>query len=103
VKKKPRELPAPVSPAWREPEQDVVRPAPTIDHQTGAVDACDRPGLEGGVSFWDYWQANRDPNWGMFGDDRSSGGMGHQHERSLKQWRNSPVVCSWSTGSCSSP
>jgi hypothetical protein len=47
----------------------VERPTRAVDYQSEATRACDRPGLEGGVSFWDYWREHRDPNRGMFGDD----------------------------------
>jgi hypothetical protein len=45
VKQRRPRLPA-VSPAWREPVLPVERPAPTVDRQSDAVRACDRPGLE---------------------------------------------------------
>jgi hypothetical protein len=47
----------------------VERPVATIDEHSDAVRVCDRPGLEGGVSFWDCWREHRDPNWGMYGGD----------------------------------
>jgi hypothetical protein len=48
-----------------------VRPQATggFTEQIEAEQACDRPGLEGGVNFWDYWREHRRPDWGMFGDD----------------------------------
>jgi hypothetical protein len=48
-----------VSPLAREPELE-PRPGPRspLAHEQ-AWARCDRPGFEGGVSFWDFYEANR--------------------------------------------
>jgi hypothetical protein len=58
VARKREQLPPAVSPAWREPEPP-VEPPPNVDRETQAIRDCDRPGLEGGVNFFDLWKAQR--------------------------------------------
>jgi hypothetical protein len=40
------------------PPERPYRPA-VVDPQTAARARCDRPGLEGGISFWDLLEARR--------------------------------------------
>jgi hypothetical protein len=68
VKRKSNPGPPAVSPAWREPKpSSEPQEAPRLDPETEAIRDCDRPGLEGGVNFFDHWRA--ESNRYGFGDD----------------------------------
>jgi hypothetical protein len=58
------------APMWKQDESGRVQTPlePVVLVATLALIPV-RPGLEGGVNFWDYWREHRDPNLYGFGGD----------------------------------